>query len=79
MQSIPVVYEQGSLRPLEPVALPEGAHVQVLILDSPTEEDYAAMLNILDRIADMPLEGENNVAVSQEYEAILYPKEGEAP
>ena len=79
MKAVPMVYEQGNLRPLEPVVLPEGAHVEVVILDPSMPEDFAVTLDILDRIADMPLEGEDNSEVSQEYESILYPQNAETP
>ena len=40
--SIEAVYEQGVLRPLEPLALPEGTKVAILVLE-PTTAKLAAV------------------------------------
>jgi predicted DNA-binding antitoxin AbrB/MazE fold protein len=40
--SIEAIYEQGVLRPLEPLALPEGTKVAILVLE-PTTAKLAAV------------------------------------
>lgn len=40
--SIEAVYEQGVLRPLEPLGLPEGTKVEILVLE-PTTAKLTAM------------------------------------
>jgi predicted DNA-binding antitoxin AbrB/MazE fold protein len=37
-RKVPAVYEQGVLKPLEPLALPEGQHVTVTIDEPPVAE-----------------------------------------
>ncbi|MFN8475821.1 MAG: antitoxin family protein [Anaerolineae bacterium] len=79
MAPIHAIYEKGVLRPVEPISLPEGAQVEVLILTSASAENNETSAEILDRIAALPLEGNPGLRTSQEYESILYPDEGDIP
>lgn len=45
MKTIPAVYENGIFRPQEPVELPAGAHVQVMLPDSDPLADIRARFN----------------------------------
>ena len=54
--TIEAIYEKGVLRPLTPLSLPEGQHVQVSVAsEEPAQPQDAA--SILRKIASLPVEG----------------------
>ena len=69
--TIEAVYEKGVLRPLTPLALPEGQHVQVFVAaeESVQGQDAAA---ILAEIAAMPVESPADPCVSRDHDRFLY-------
>lgn len=73
------LFYKGVLRPVEPVSLPEGARVEGLILTPTPVTNGEDSIDVLDRIAALPLEGDPGPLTSQDYESILYPKDGERP
>ena len=92
MTSVEVVYEDGVLRPLQPLDLAEGTRlradlVEVAVPDPQLdgveervdEEKYQAFLRALDEIANLPLESAPQPRASEEIDAILYPKQGNMP
>jgi predicted DNA-binding antitoxin AbrB/MazE fold protein len=79
MVSILMIYGQGRFRPLQPVALPEGTQVEVVILPAAPPDANEAANSILDRIAALPPGGETSPSAAEQYEAILYPPRGTAP
>ena len=93
MKSITAVYEKGGVfRPLSPVDLPEGAQVEVNVVQQkqtrPAEASQRAteplvgeeLATLLQSIDALPLEGETHPAdLSTTYREILYPKHGKMP
>ncbi len=71
MTPIQVIFENGVLRPVEPVSLPEGARVEVLIITSIPTSDDKTLTEVLDRIAALPSESEANALISEEYERLV--------
>ena len=72
MNSFTAVYENGVLRPTEPVSLPEGASVAVIVLSTATDgggDDPAA---ILARIARLPREGGTEAHAARDHDRHLY-------
>lgn len=82
MTTITAVYEHGKLRPIEPLDLPDGAEVEIVIIQrsSPQrtmpENRKRTPAELLDEVAALPLEGEPNPHLARDHDAILYPKHG---
>lgn len=79
-KEIEAVYERGIIRPLQPLELPEGARLDVIVIthDPPriTHEPPRANGNtaeILAEIAALPLEGSNDTFGGREHDSLLYP------
>lgn len=69
--TIQAVFENGVLRPLTPLGLPEGQQVQIVIaVDENTGPENAA--SILAEIAAMPVEGGGDPFTSRDHDNILY-------
>ena len=73
-KQVEAIYEQGRLRPLEPLELPEGARLRVVLI---TEDDAGgpkAPADILSEIAALPLEGSAEPFSGREHDSVLYPR-----
>jgi predicted DNA-binding antitoxin AbrB/MazE fold protein len=72
-KEIKAVYEDGLIRPLQPLELPEGSRLDVIVI---THEEVATNGNaaeILEEIAALPLEGANDAFAGRDHDSILYP------
>jgi predicted DNA-binding antitoxin AbrB/MazE fold protein len=72
-KEIKAVYEDGLIRPLQPLELPEGSRLDVIVI---THEEVATNGNaaeILAEIAALPLEGANDAFGGRDHDSILYP------
>jgi predicted DNA-binding antitoxin AbrB/MazE fold protein len=71
--SIDAIYENGILRPLAPLALPEGQRVHVVVAadEMAGGEGSAA---ILAEIAAMPPEAPADPSTSRDHDKVLYGK-----
>jgi predicted DNA-binding antitoxin AbrB/MazE fold protein len=76
--TVEAIYEDGVLKPTQPIALPEGTHVSVVI--TPTETPSAAKTpaEILAEIAALPLASNNQGFSNRDHDSVLYSTEGEA-
>ena len=74
-KSIKGVYKKGVIRPLQPLELPEGARLDVIVI--PHEEALTGgnAAGILAEIAALPLEGSNDVFAGRDHDSILYPSD----
>jgi predicted DNA-binding antitoxin AbrB/MazE fold protein len=83
IQRITAVVEQGRLRPTTPLALTEGAEVQIVI-ESVTEpppkprHDPEKVRRIIAEIAAMPMEPGGEEFSGRDHDRILYGGEGGA-
>ncbi|EAW34799.1 antitoxin family protein [Lyngbya sp. PCC 8106] len=70
--TLQAIYEQGMLRLMQPVDLPEGTSVKVIITanDSTQEENNPA--DILAQIAALPLESDQENFSGRDHDQILY-------
>ena len=69
--TIEAIYENGVLRPLSPLSLPEGQHVQVSVAsDEPAQPQDVA--SILREIASLPVEGPSDPFTSRDHDRVLY-------
>lgn len=68
------VIEQGCLRPTSPVQLPEGAHVEVFIVQperTPPADASAAILAAIAALPSVPVEP----STSERHDDVLYGRE----
>ncbi len=73
--TVEAVYEQGVLRLKEPIALPEGTIVEVIIISQDAPQGEAKPSDILTAIASLPLEGNGAEFSGRDHDQILYGKE----
>lgn len=81
MKTIEAVYEHGVLRPLEPLALPEGARVRVSVAgkaesdEEPPKkvsEPQKTPAEILAEIAALTIEGKQDRFSGRDHDKVLY-------
>jgi predicted DNA-binding antitoxin AbrB/MazE fold protein len=69
---VEAIYEQGTLRLSEPIKLAEGSKVQVIIIPLESNEQPKRTLEILKKIAELPLEGKIDTFDGKDHDQILY-------
>ena len=74
-KEIEAVYERGLIRPLEPLELPEGAQLELIIITHEKPKTDGNTATILTEIAALPLESSNDGFASYKHDSILYPVE----
>ena len=73
-KEIEAVYEQGIIRPLQPLDLPEGARLDVIVITHEQIETNGNAAEILPEIAALPLEGASDEFAGRDHDSILYPR-----
>jgi predicted DNA-binding antitoxin AbrB/MazE fold protein len=73
-KEIEAVYEHGLIRPLQPLDLPEGARLDVIVITHDQHKANGNAAEILAEIAALPLEGSNDAFSGSEHDSILYPR-----
>ena len=73
-KEIEAVYEHGMIRPLQPLELPEGARLDVIVITHEEVKTNGNAAEILAEIAALPLEGPSDIFAGREHDSILYPK-----
>ena len=73
-KEIEAVYEQGMIRPLEPLELPEGARLDLIVITHEQPKANGNAAEILAEISALPLEGTNDDFAGREHDSILYPE-----
>jgi predicted DNA-binding antitoxin AbrB/MazE fold protein len=73
-KEIEAVYERGMIRPLQPLELPEGARLDLIVITHEEPETNGNAAKILAEIAALPLEGSSDSFAGREHDSILYPK-----
>jgi len=73
-KEIEAVYEQGLIRPLQPLDLPEGSRLDVIVIthEEPRTTNKAA--EMIAEIAALPMEGSTDEFSGRKHDSILYPK-----
>ncbi len=69
--SIEAVYENGVLRPLTPLSLPEGQRVHVSVASEEAVQGQDAA-SILAKIAALPVEASGDPSTSRCHDQVLY-------
>ena len=79
MKEIEAIYERGVLRPVEPLELPEGSRLDVILVSrEKAGQNGAAAANILAEIAALPLEGGSDAFSGRDHDSLLYPENPKA-
>ena len=73
-KEIEAIYEQGVIRPLQPLQLPEGARLDVIVITHEQPEVNGNAAEILAEIAALPLESSSDEFAGREHDSILYPR-----
>ncbi len=75
--TVEAIYEQGVLRPKEPLSLKEGAEVKIVII-APREPVTGASTpaKILAEISALPLEGDGEAFAARDHDQVLYGGKG---
>jgi predicted DNA-binding antitoxin AbrB/MazE fold protein len=74
-KEIEAVYEQGVIRPLQPLDLPEGSRLAVIVITHEELRTTSNAVEIIAEIAALPLEGSTDEFSGREHDSILYSKE----
>lgn len=70
--ALAAVYEQGVLRPLQPIELTEGTLVEIILLASPLSPDHPSPAALLAEIAALPDEGLTDPFSGRDHDQVLY-------
>ena len=73
-KEIEAIYEHGMIRPLQPLELPEGARLDIIVITHDEVETNGNAAEILAEIAALPIEGESDSFSGRDHDSILYPK-----
>ncbi len=73
-KEIEAVYEQGMIRPLQPLELPEGSRLDLIVITHEQPKSNGNAAEILAEIAALPLEGSSDSFAGREHDSILYPE-----
>lgn len=76
-KEIEAVYEQGVIRPLEPLELPEGARLDLIVITHEQPKTNGNAAKILAQIAALPVEGPSDDFSGQEHDSVLYKRKQE--
>jgi predicted DNA-binding antitoxin AbrB/MazE fold protein len=71
-KQVEAVYEQGRLRPLEPLGLPEGTRLRLILVTRDETSAQRTPAELLSEIAALPLEGEANTFSGRDHDSVLY-------
>jgi len=74
--TVDAVYEEGLLRLMEPVALPEGTEVEVTITTRSPARNGKTPAEILKEIASIPLENGGPEFSGRDHDSVLYGQKG---
>ena len=68
------IYENGVLRPVHPINIPEGEHLQLMVItrqDAPQNGNAAVALA---EIAALPIESDSDAFSGRDHDSLLYPQ-----
>ena len=72
-KEIEAVYEQGMIRPLQPLELPEGTRLDLIVVTHEQPKTNGNAAEIIAEIAALPLEGSSDTFAGREHDSTLYP------
>jgi predicted DNA-binding antitoxin AbrB/MazE fold protein len=73
-KQIEAVYENGVLRPVHPINVPEGEHLQLIVITRRETQHNGDAAVSLAEIAALPIEGDNDAFSGRDHDTVLYPQ-----
>lgn len=73
-KEIEAVYEHGVIRPLQPLELPEGSKLDLVVITHEQDQTNGKAAEIIAEIAALPLEGSDDSFSGRDHDSVLYPK-----
>jgi len=73
-KEIEAIYERGMIRPLQPLELPEGSRLDLIVITHEQSGTNGDTAEILAEIAALPLESSSDKFSGREHDSILYPR-----
>jgi predicted DNA-binding antitoxin AbrB/MazE fold protein len=73
-KQIEAVYENGVLRPVHPVNVLEGQHLQLIVITRPDAPQNGNAAASLAEIAALPIEGDSDTFSGRDHDTLLYPQ-----
>lgn len=73
-KQIEAVYENGVLRPVHPINVPEGEHLQLIVVTRKKAQHNGNAAALLAEIAALPIEGESDAFSGRDHDTVLYPQ-----
>jgi predicted DNA-binding antitoxin AbrB/MazE fold protein len=73
-KEIQAIYEQGVIRPLQPLELPDGTRLDLIVVTHKQHKSNGNTAEILAEIAALPLEGSTDTFAGREHDSVLYPE-----
>ena len=70
--TLEAVYEEGTLRLMQPLDLPEGTRVEITIVKTGSNFQQKTPADILTAIASLPLEGNKDEFSGRDGDKVLY-------
>jgi len=74
-KKIKAVYEQGMIRPLQPLRLREGTRLDLIVIAHDQAKSNCNAAEVLAEIAALPIEGSGEAFAAREHDSILYGRE----
>jgi len=71
--TIAAIYEKGVLRLMQPIELPEGTSVEIIVIPKTSHSQPKSPADILAEIAALPLEDNSDTFSGREHDKVLYP------
>ena len=75
--TVDAIYEHGVLRLKQPISLPEGSEVEVIVISRQAGAEEAKPAEVLASIASLPLEVPGGDFSGRDHDTVLYDKKGE--
>lgn len=72
--TVEAIYEDGVLRPMKPIALPEGTKVDIIVVSKERVPAAREPSDILAEIAALPVEGSTEPFSGRDHDSALYRK-----
>ena len=73
-KEVEAIYENGLIRPVKPLELPEGSRLDVIVISHEKPRTNGNAARILSEIAALPPEGASDEFSGRDHNSILYPK-----
>ena len=73
-KEIEAIYERGIIRPVQPLELPEGTRLDIIVTTQEKPRPNGNVAELLAEIAGLPLESASDSFSGREHDSILYRK-----